>query len=48
MWKSLIAAAPSCPELAGPDLAGLAKRAEGQLDELEEHRLQAAVAALAA
>jgi hypothetical protein len=47
LWHSLLAVADRHPELAGFDLAGLAKRADGQRAELEEHRLRAAAAALA-
>jgi hypothetical protein len=47
LWHSLLNVADSRSELAGIDIAGLAKRAEGQRAELEEHRLRAASDALA-
>jgi hypothetical protein len=40
MWRALIEVSPSHVELAATDLAGLAKRAESQRANLENHRLQ--------
>ncbi|MBA3744262.1 hypothetical protein [Sporichthya sp.] len=48
LWRALIAVADELPGLAGVDLPGLAKRAEHQIAGLEEHRLEAARAALVA
>ncbi|MGH4009470.1 MAG: hypothetical protein ACRDTH_15190 [Pseudonocardiaceae bacterium] len=48
MWRSLIEVSGSHAELAATDLAGLAKRAQTQRSTLEDHRLQAAKAALTA
>jgi hypothetical protein len=46
MWRALIEVSPSHVELAATDLAGLAKRAETQRANLENHRLQVANQAL--
>lgn len=46
MWRALIEASQSYPELATADLATLAKRAESQRSTLEDHRLQAVKQAL--
>jgi hypothetical protein len=47
MWRALIAVNDSYAELAAIDLARLAKRAENQRDNLENHRLQVVNGALA-
>ncbi|MGH3911909.1 MAG: hypothetical protein ACRDTC_00640 [Pseudonocardiaceae bacterium] len=47
MWAALRQVSDQHAELSGTDLDGLVKRAEGQRAALEEHRLQAATAALA-
>ena len=46
MWRALIEVNPSYVELAATDLPGLAKRAENQRANLENHRLQVANRAL--
>ena len=46
MWHALIEVSPAHVELAATDLAGLAKRAETQRANLENHRLQVANRAL--
>jgi hypothetical protein len=46
MWRALIAVSDSYAELAVIDLARLAKRAESQRDNLEDHRLQVVNGAL--
>ncbi|MGH3755982.1 MAG: hypothetical protein ACRDRP_25540 [Pseudonocardiaceae bacterium] len=46
MWHALIEVSDSYAELAAIDLARLAKRAESQRSDLEDHRLQIANAAL--
>lgn len=46
MWRTLTEVSDSYPELAATDLARLAKRAETQRADLEDHRLQVAQAAL--
>jgi hypothetical protein len=46
MWRALIEVSDSYPELAVIDLARLAKRAENQRDNLEDHRLQVVNGAL--
>jgi hypothetical protein len=46
MWRTLIEVSDSHTELAATDLARLAKRAENQRSNLEDHRLQVATAAL--
>ncbi|MGH3768326.1 MAG: hypothetical protein ACRDS0_08160 [Pseudonocardiaceae bacterium] len=46
MWRALIEVSPSHAELAATDLAGLAKRAESQRADLENHRLEVAGRAL--
>jgi hypothetical protein len=46
MWRALQQVSDRIPELAGADLAGLAKRAEDQRATIEEHRLAAAERAL--
>jgi hypothetical protein len=42
LWQALAEIAPSEPRLDARTLRGLARRAEGQLDGLETHRLRAA------
>lgn len=42
LWRSLEQVTATHPELAEADLAGLVKRAQAQLDGLEEHRLAVA------
>ncbi len=46
MWRALIEVSDSHAELAATDLARLAKRAESQRANLEDHRLQVANEAL--
>jgi len=46
MWRALIEVSPAHVELAATDLAELAKRAENQRSNLENHRLQVANRAL--
>lgn len=46
MWHALIEVSPAHAELAAVDLAGLAKRAESQRANLENHRLEVAHRAL--
>ncbi|HKR48709.1 MAG TPA: hypothetical protein VJT72_03850 [Pseudonocardiaceae bacterium] len=46
MWRALIEVSDSHTELAATDLVRLAKRAESQRADLEDHRLQVARAAL--
>lgn len=48
LWRSLQQVQGAHPALAGADLPGLIKRAESQLDGLEEHRLAAARGCLTA
>ncbi len=47
LWRSLAATVGDDPRLAGVDLASLARRAEVQREQLEQHRLEAATTALA-
>lgn len=46
MWRTLEQLVPEHPELASFDIAGLAQRAQTQLERLEPHRLRAAAEAL--
>jgi hypothetical protein len=46
LWRALIEVSDSHAELAATDLARLAKRAESQRSNLEDHRLQVVNAAL--
>ncbi|MGH3804419.1 MAG: hypothetical protein ACRDTD_30630, partial [Pseudonocardiaceae bacterium] len=48
MWRTLIEVSDSYAELAATDLTRLAKRAETQRANLEDHRLQVAHGALTA